>query len=90
MNYSEKMDGLIYEKALDEISCRDLINIKEGNISPEMRARIDIDLLEDIIRENMEAENKSLEREKDRINIFFMILIMVLVPYVLWIIFVAI
>lgn len=55
-----------------------------------MRARIDIDLLEDIIRENMEAENKSLEREKDRINIFFMILIMVLVPYVLWIIFVAI
>ena len=90
VNYSEKMDGLIYEKALDEISCRDLINIKEGNISPEMRARIDIDLLEDIIRENMEAENKSLEREKDRINIFFMILIMVLVPYVLWIIFVAI
>lgn len=90
ISYEEKMDQLIYSKALEEISCRDLINIKESTVTEEMEERIDVDLVEKIIVKNMEEENSSLEREKDRINVFLTILVMILTPYILWIIFVAI
>ncbi len=89
ITYEEKINQIMYEKATEQLSMNDLINIKDNTITDEMRSRINIERTKEIIKANMEEENKDLEREQNRISIFINILCLILIPYLIWIIFIA-
>lgn len=90
VSYNEKIDSIIYDKAIERLTIEDMMNIKNNTITEEMKEKVDINLVKGIIEKEREQKNKDLEREKDRINIFLMVLCSILIPYLLWIIFIAI
>lgn len=89
LTYEDKLDEMIYEKTLDEVKLEELLDIKDNRKSEDILEDIDDEILKEIIRTNIDYENEKLEKEKNRIKIFVGILVLIMIPFLTWIIFIV-
>lgn len=86
--YSDKLDEIIYEKLVDQADLEELVNIRSDG-GEDILSSIDDELLRDVIKTSIDFENEKLEKEKNRIRIFVTILLVILLPFLIWILFIA-
>ena len=90
LSFQDKMDEVIYEKVVDSVDAKTLIDIKYNKMDRNIIDGVDDELVKKIIQEDMEAENQRLNKEKNRIKIFTVLLSVILIPFIIWTIFIAI
>lgn len=89
LTYEDKLDEIIYEKMMDQVSLEDLLDVKARRPGEDLLEEIEDEALRGIIKSNIDFENDKLEREKNRIKIFVTVLLVILVPFLSWIIFIV-
>lgn len=103
LTLEERIDEIIYNKIIERTDLEELIDIKLNiedyplrnkelleDLDPNSTREIEEEVVRNIILDNINNENERLEREKDRINIFVRLLFIILVPFLIWIIFISI
>ena len=89
ISYEDKLDEIIYEKMVKEVDMDDLLDIKANKKDGDILELIEDEILKDIIKTNIDYENEKLEIEKNRIKIFVSILLIILLPFLIWLIFIV-